>query len=42
LEEKLRELDVSEVFVVGLALDYCVGSTALDAKRLGFDVTIVK
>lgn len=32
---------VTEVVVVGLALDYCVRDTALDAARLGFDTTVV-
>jgi len=26
--------------VVGLALDYCVKATALDARRLGLDVVV--
>jgi nicotinamidase/pyrazinamidase len=32
----LRELDVSAIVVVGLATDYCVAATALDALGLGF------
>ncbi len=32
----LRELRVTEVTVVGLATDYCVAATALDAVELGF------
>lgn len=36
LEGLLREAEVDEVTVVGLAGDYCVGSTALDAAALGF------
>ena len=40
LEEMLREQDVEEVTVVGLAGDYCVGETALDAAALGFRVTM--
>lgn len=41
LEPLLRERGVSRVVVVGLATDYCVKATALDARRLGFDTTIV-
>ena len=28
--------------MVGLAYDFCVGSTALDAKKYGFDTKIVE
>lgn len=34
-------LGVKEVFVCGLATDYCVLETALDAKRLGFETNVV-
>jgi nicotinamidase/pyrazinamidase len=40
LENYLREHDVGEVHVVGLALDYCVRATALDANKLGFDTYV--
>jgi nicotinamidase/pyrazinamidase len=40
LERLLREHDVDKVHVAGLALDYCVKETALDAARAGFDVTV--
>jgi nicotinamidase/pyrazinamidase len=40
LEELLRERAVDEVTIVGLATDYCVKHTALDALRLGFRVTV--
>ncbi|MGZ6617924.1 MAG: isochorismatase family protein, partial [Solirubrobacteraceae bacterium] len=40
LERLLREHDIDTVHVVGLALDYCVKATALDAKRAGFDVIV--
>ena len=37
----LDSLGVSSIVVVGLATDYCVAATALDARRLGLDVDIV-
>ncbi len=42
LEEALRERAVQRVYVGGLATDYCVKQTVLDARRLGFDVTVVE
>ena len=38
----LRERGLTRVFLVGLAYDYCVGYSALDARRLGFDAVIVR
>jgi len=38
----LRESDVDEVYVCGLATDYCVRASAIDACREGFDVTVVE
>ena len=40
LERLLREHQVDAVDVAGLALDYCVKATALDARRAGLDVTV--
>lgn len=40
LEEVLRERGIDEVTVVGLATDYCVKHTALDAARAGFAVRV--
>jgi nicotinamidase/pyrazinamidase len=40
LEELLRERGIDQVTVVGLATDYCVKNTALDALRAGFQVTV--
>lgn len=37
----MKDLHAIEVYVVGLALDYCVGSTALDAQKLGFKTSII-
>ena len=41
LEVLLRDSDVDEVAVVGLATDYCVRASAIDAARLGFDTTVI-
>jgi nicotinamidase/pyrazinamidase len=40
LERLLHDHDVERVHVAGLALDYCVKATALDARRAGFDVVL--
>jgi nicotinamidase/pyrazinamidase len=37
----LREAGVTGVVIVGLATDYCVKETALDAVRLGLAATVV-
>jgi nicotinamidase/pyrazinamidase len=36
----LRERSLTRVFLCGLAYDYCVGYSALDARRLGFEAVI--
>ncbi len=41
LEPLLRAGGVERVVVCGLATDYCVKATALDAVRLGFEVTLL-
>jgi nicotinamidase/pyrazinamidase len=41
LHDLLRERGIERVVVVGLATDYCVKETALDATRLGFDTTVL-
>ena len=38
----LRDRGIDRLFVTGLATDYCVKNTALDARREGFDVTVVE
>lgn len=38
----LREANVGEIWIVGLATDYCVLFTALDARESGFDVVVVE
>lgn len=42
LDETLRERGVERVVVVGLAEDVCVKETALDARRLGYDTTVIR
>ncbi|TAE49964.1 MAG: bifunctional nicotinamidase/pyrazinamidase [Bacteroidetes bacterium] len=39
--EYLQNQGVTEVYVVGLATDFCVKFTALDALSLGFSTTII-
>lgn len=41
LGEYLRNLGVREVYVLGLATDYCVKATALDAQQLGFETHLI-
>lgn len=41
LGDFLEERGVDEVFVSGLATDYCVMFTALDARELGLDTSVV-
>lgn len=41
LEKFLRENLVEEVHCVGLAYDFCVGSTAYDASVKGFKTTVI-
>jgi len=40
LGELLRDRGIDKLTVVGLATDYCVKNTALDALREGFEVTV--
>lgn len=38
----LRERGLTEICLCGLAYDYCVGFSALDARRLGFAASVVR
>ncbi|WP_265644365.1 bifunctional nicotinamidase/pyrazinamidase [Verminephrobacter aporrectodeae] len=38
----LRQRGIRRVFVAGLATDFCVAWTALDARRLGFEVYVIE
>lgn len=42
LDALLREADVGEIMLAGLATDFCVLHTALDARTLGYEVTVVE
>ena len=42
LADDLRAHGVRRVFVCGLATDYCVKATALDAKAAGFDAVVLE
>jgi nicotinamidase/pyrazinamidase len=42
LANDLRAHDVSRVFVCGLATDYCVKHTALDAHAAGFETIVIE
>ena len=42
LQDDLLKNKIQTVYCVGLAFDYCVGNTALDAKRLGFETYVIK
>jgi nicotinamidase/pyrazinamidase len=37
-----RERELKRIFMVGLATDYCVHYSAVDARRLGFDAIVVE
>jgi len=37
----LRQQNVDEVIICGLATDYCVKATAIDAAQLGFHTTLI-
>src|SRR5919109_1310698 len=41
LEELLRQHGIEQAVICGLATDYCVKATALDAARLGFHATVL-
>jgi len=42
LADRLRERGVTHVVVAGLATDYCVRATALDAIAAGFETTVLR
>jgi len=42
LDDWLQSHDVEDVVIVGLATDYCVMATALDAVQAGYSVTVAR
>lgn len=42
LDDWLQSHDVEDVVVVGIATDYCVKATALDAVQAGYGVTVLR
>ena len=42
LADYLREHGLTRVFLAGLAYDYCVGYSALDARRLGIPTFVIQ
>jgi len=41
LGEYLKERSINDIYLLGLALDYCVKYSALDARQLGFNTHII-
>jgi nicotinamidase/pyrazinamidase len=41
LEGLLRDRGIDQIVVCGLATDYCINATALDARRLGFPTFVL-
>ena len=41
LEDYLKSQGIDTLYIMGLATDYCVKYTALDARRLGFDTNLI-
>ncbi|MBX7445557.1 MULTISPECIES: isochorismatase family protein [unclassified Arthrobacter] len=42
LDDWLQSHDVEDVVVVGIATDYCVKATSLDAVQAGYGVTVIR
>lgn len=42
LEDYLRKENITDVYVLGLATDYCVKYSCLDAVQLGFSVYVIE
>lgn len=42
LDGYLKERGIEDIYVVGLAMDFCVAWTALDARTLGYATTVIE
>lgn len=42
LDDYLKKNKISHLYLVGLAGDYCVKNTALDALKFGYNITLIK
>lgn len=42
LNDWLRARDITQLYLMGLATDYCVKATALDARELGYDTWLIE
>ncbi len=42
LDAFLRSKDISTVYICGLATDFCVSWSAIDAREMGFDVVVLE
>ena len=42
LEQWLKDREITHVDVVGIATDFCVRATALDAQKAGFHTTVIE
>jgi nicotinamidase/pyrazinamidase len=42
MEAYLRQQKANDLYIMGLATDYCVKYTALDARQLGFNVNLIE
>jgi nicotinamidase/pyrazinamidase len=41
LGEYLKERSINDIYLLGLALDYCIKYSALDARQLGFNTHVI-
>ena len=41
LAEQLKELSITRIFIGGLATDYCIVNSVLDARRLGLEAFVL-